>query len=742
MLTKFTQIKSDSSCWPHDLFFTCMIVLFVVLSPGLVIGGDEIKRVSLSSLGVEGNGISDSQSFSADGRYVAFSSTATNLVSNDTNGKWDVFVHDRQTGQTTRVSRSSAGVQGDDDSHDGVSLSADGRYVAFASKATNLATPNPQDTFHNYDVFIHDRLTGQTVQASVTSTGDFGNGPSGNPSISDDGQVVAFRSQATNFDASGGAILWSIFVHNRNTGQTIRASRSDGGERSNGHSLELDLSGNGQVVAFSSVSTNLVSGDNNGKRDIFVHDLLTGQTTRVSVSSAGFQGNGDSSDPTLSADGNLVAFSSYATNLVSNDTNINQDIFLRDRALGQTIRVSLPNSGGEANGPSTRPAISANGGHVAFDSYATNLSSATVDGNSNVFALNRTTNWTTLITPAGSGPGTPVISGDGQYLAFQSGATNLVSGDTNGLQDIFVGIHSTSQRSQHDFDGNGKGDLVWRNTSTGGTTIWLMNGTTVGSTGSPGTVGLEWQLKGVGDLDGNGKADLVWRHSNTSSIAVWLMDGTSLSSSGFPGASGINWALQGVGDVNGDGKADLVYRDTTNGATAIWLMNGTTISSSGFPGGVGLEWVINGVGDVNGDGKADLVWRNANTGSVAIWLMNGTTVSSSGFPGSAGSTWTIKGVGDTNGDGKSDLVWQASSGSTAVWLMNGTTIASAGYPGGLGANWAIQGVRDVDGDGKSDVFWRNTSTGATAIWLMNGTTVASSGSPGSIGLEWQHQPTN
>ncbi|MCA9421225.1 MAG: FG-GAP repeat protein [Nitrospira sp.] len=742
MLNTKAQLGSYGLGILKDLLVACMIVLFVVMSSSLVTAGDEITRVSLSSLGVEGNGISESPAFSADGRYVAFSSAATNLVSGDTNGKWDVFVHDRQTGQTTRVSRSSAGIQGDHDSRDGVSLSADGRYVAFASRASNLATPNPQDISYNDDIFIHDRVTGQTVQASVTSTGEFGNGRSGNPSISDDGQVVAFRSTSTNFDATQGTLLWSIFVHNRTTGQTIRASKSNSGQFSNGDSLALDLSGNGQVVAFSSVSTNLVSGDTNGKKDIFVHDLLTGQTTRVSLSSAGPQGNGDSNDPTLSADGNLVAFSSYATNLVSNDTNIAQDIFLHDRTLGQTTRVSLPNTGGEADGPSTRPAISATGGSVAFDSLATNLVSGTPNGNSNVFALNRNASWTTLIASSGSGLGFPVISGDGLNIVFQSQATNLVSGDANGVQDIFVGIQSTSQRNHYDFDGNGKGDVVWRNTNTGGTTIWLMNGITVASTGSPGTVGLEWQLKGVGDLDGNGKADLVWRNSNTSSIAVWLMNGTSLASSGFPGNSGINWALQGVGDVNGDGKADLVYRDITNGATAIWLMNGTTISSSGFPGGVGLEWVINGVGDVNGDGKADLIWRNTNSGSVAIWLMNGTTVSSSGFPGSAGSTWAIKGVGDTNGDGKSDLIWQASSGSTAVWLMNGTTIASAGYPGGLGTDWAIQGLRDVDGNGKSDVLWRNTSTGATTVWLMNGTTVASSGSPGSIGLEWQHQPAN
>lgn len=740
--------STDSSrlFWMFGIPAAFGIASLVLMSPDFAIADDEITRVSVSSSGVQGNSLSEWPAFSADGRYVAFSSAATNLVPNDTNGKWDVFVHDRQTGQTTRVSRSSSGIQGDDDSRDGVSLSADGRYVAFASKSTNLAVSNPQDIFHNYDVFVHDRLAGQTTQASLTSSGDFGNGASGNPKISDDGQVVAFRSLSTNFDSNGGQLLWHIFVHNRTTGQTIRASRRTEGEIANGHSLELDLSGNGQVVAFSSESTNLVSGDTNGAKDIFVRDLLTNQTTRVNVSSSGQQGNAvgsNSSDfPTLSADGEIVGFSSYATNLVSGDTNSNQDVFIHDRNTGQTVRVSVPDSGGEANGGSSNPDISANGRYVAFDSHATNLGNVIPSGFSNVFAHNRNSHRTTPLTTTGPGNGHPVISANGKDIAFQSVATNLVSGDTNEVQDIFVGNHSLAQSNQNDFNGNNKADLVWRNTSTGATTIWLMNGTAVASTGSPGGVGLDWQIKGVGDLDGNRKADLIWKNANTSSVAIWLMDGTTLASSGFPGSAGSNWALQGVGDLNGDGQSDLVWRDTATGSTAIWLMSGATIASSGFPGGVGLEWVMKGVGDLDGDGKADLVWRNTNTGSVAIWLMDGATVVSSGFPGSAGLTWAIKGVGDTNGDGKSDLVWQASSGSTAVWLMNGTTLTNSGYPGGLGSGWAIQGISDLDGNGKADLFWRNTSTGATAIWLMDGTTVTSSGSPGSIGIEWQLRPTN
>jgi|GEM_PF-1585857 len=225
-----------------------------------------VQRVSVASGGTQGNGDSGCPSISADGRYVAFQSYASNLVPGDTNGTWDVFVHDRLTGQTTRVSVASDGTQGNGDS-ECPSISADGRYVAFASLASNLV---PGDTNGTWDVFVHDRLTGQTTRVSVASGGAQGNSGSWCPSISADGRYVAFQSYASN----------------------------------------------------------LVPGDTNGVLDVFVHDRLTGQTTRVSVASDGTQGDSYSFGSSISADGRYVAFSSLASNLVPGDTNDKPDIFV------------------------------------------------------------------------------------------------------------------------------------------------------------------------------------------------------------------------------------------------------------------------------------------------------------------------------------------------------------------------------------------------------------------------------
>jgi Tol biopolymer transport system component len=284
-----------------------------------------LARVSVSSSGVQANGESNSPAISSDGRYVAFDSDASNLVSGDTNGRRDVFVHDRQTGQTTRVSISSGGVQGNAVSV-APTISADGHYVAFNSVSSTLVSG---DTNNESDVFVHDRQTGQTTRVSVSSSGAQGNFGSGSQAISADGRYVAFLSSATNLvsgDNNGNA---DVFVHDRQTAITTRVSISSGGAEANGSSYEPVISADGRYVAFHSYATNLVSGDTNGERDVFVHDRQTGQTTRVSVSSGGVQASGASVEAAISGDGRYVAFDSWVSNLVSGDTNNTGDVFVR-----------------------------------------------------------------------------------------------------------------------------------------------------------------------------------------------------------------------------------------------------------------------------------------------------------------------------------------------------------------------------------------------------------------------------
>src|SRR3990170_5617 len=257
---------------------TIFILSGLTLCDGNALAGIT-ERVSISSSQTEGNNSSYRPSVSSDGRYVAFDSLAGNLVTGDTNGYSDVFVYDRQTGLTQRVSLTSGGVQGNNHSYR-PSLSSDGRYVAFDSLAGNLVTG---DTNGYSDIFVHDRQTGVTQRVSLTSGGVQGNNHSYRPSISSDGRYVAFDSLASNLVTGDTNGYSDIFVHDRQTGLTQRVSLTSGGVQGNNHSYRPSISSDGRYVAFDSLASNLVTGDTNGYSDIFVHDRQTGLTQRVSL---------------------------------------------------------------------------------------------------------------------------------------------------------------------------------------------------------------------------------------------------------------------------------------------------------------------------------------------------------------------------------------------------------------------------------------------------------------------------
>jgi Tol biopolymer transport system component len=326
-------------------------------------------------------------SISADGRYIVFSSAASNLVPGDTNGVVDVFVHDQQANVTTRVSVDSSGAQ--QDTNLGFSdfpvISADGRFVAFSSYATNLV---PGDTNGASDVFLHDSLTGSTTLMSVSSAGAQGDLDSIHPTISADGRYVAFESKATTLVAGDTNAAIDVFVHDCVTGITLRASVSSSGGQGNGDSVLPSLSADGRYVAFSSYASNLVPGDTNGNVDIFVHDCQTGITTMASISSSGLQGNQASAWGQLSTDGRFVLFASYASNLVPGDTNGAEDMFVHDMLAGATTRVSVNTAGVQGDldsGGGSFGGISADGRYVTFHSYADNLVLGDTNGVADVF---------------------------------------------------------------------------------------------------------------------------------------------------------------------------------------------------------------------------------------------------------------------------------------------------------------------------------------------------------------------
>jgi Tol biopolymer transport system component len=397
-------------------------------------------RVSLSSGGGQANFDCGAPAISANGRFVAFASV-DELVPGDTNACFDIFVHDRELLTTERVSVSSTGVEADAFSLF-PSLSADGRFVSFQSYATNLVAG---DTNGTYDIYVHDRLLGTTELVSTSLGGTTGNSDSsGASSLSADGRWIVFESRASDLVAldTNGAI--DVFLRDLELGTTELVSVSSAGVQSShdSYATAYALSADARFVSFYSRAGNLVGGDTNFKSDIFLRDRLLGTTERVSFGVSGAQGDDDSDYPALSADGRFVAFHSWSTNLVAGDTNGLVDIFVRDLQLGANELVSVSTAGEQGNG--IYPTLSADGRYVAFVSDAANLVSADANGFADGFVRDLQLGVTERVSVGsaaeeGNAPCRyPAISGDGRYVAFLSGATNLVSGDTNGANDDFV----------------------------------------------------------------------------------------------------------------------------------------------------------------------------------------------------------------------------------------------------------------------------------------------------------------
>lgn len=404
------------------------------------------RRVSVTLAGVQGNDNSQSPSISADGRYVAFSSSANNLVSGDTNGVDDIFVVDTQTGIIERVSIASDGAQSNNRSED-PAISADGLFVAFTSQANNLIS---DDTNRWTDVFLHDRQTGQTKRVSEASDGTQADGDSNSPTISADGSFVAFASMANNLTSDDNSFDTDIFIHNTATGETELISIASDGTQANSFSFLPSISADGIKVAFGSYASNLVP-DDTGYPDIFIHNRGNGETIRVSVASDGTQSNHESYRLAMSADGRYVAFESAASNLVAEDTNHSRDVFLHDSQTGTTTLISKDSAGTLGNDWSASPSLSEGGRYITFSSRADNLVTGDTNEAWDAFMHDRDTGQTQRVSVASDGTqglgesGSPwepnPISGNGQYIAFESNASNLVicgEADTNGYRDILL----------------------------------------------------------------------------------------------------------------------------------------------------------------------------------------------------------------------------------------------------------------------------------------------------------------
>ncbi len=435
-----------------------------------------------------GDNWSDQPVTSEDGRYTVFASDSTNLVSGDANNARDIFVYDQQTTTLRRLNLSEQGAAGNGTSQFPY-ISSDATRVAFSSEATNLVLG---DTNGFSDIFVVTTFTGAISRVNLANTGTQANGSSFRPALSSTGRYVVFESSATNLvspaTASG---ITHIYLRDTQTGTTSLVSVDSAGTAGDGNSTQARVSADGRYVVFASNATNLVAGDTNGVRDIFLRDTVAGTTTRVSVATDGTQGNGLSRSPSITADGSQIAFSSASSNLVAGDTNGVPDIFVHTVATGTTVRVSVTSGGAEAVDPSAvgfqlgsiNPSISATGRYVAFASLANNLTDGdavgryqAADSNNalDIFVHDRdVANSGTFDTPGNLAtsmvsrnrfgyqtlrvlgePSTaaadifPAISADGRWVAFPSdaegasglvhGATNKTSPDGNDYRDVFV----------------------------------------------------------------------------------------------------------------------------------------------------------------------------------------------------------------------------------------------------------------------------------------------------------------
>ena len=412
-----------------------------------------VQRVSSGPDGTDPDGASGVPRLSADGRYVAFSSEASNLVDDDRNGLSDAFVYDRLTGTTERVSLASSGAESDGAVGDQIDISWDGRFVAFDATATNLAGVACR-------LYLRDRALGTTECIDVDNDGKAAEGFSRSPSISADGRFVAFSSSDTGLVGTETGAVGRVYVRDRGTvpeaawppdpGEvatiaapiapeliSAAAGGSGGGDgRSGGSSVSED----GRWVAYWSDATNLVPGATGGYRHVYLHDRETGTTTRVTEGANGDSNGYYSYAVAMSRDGRYLAFSSAASNLVDGDDNGSDDAFIYDRDAGKVTRASEAHDGSQLGGDARPVVLNRSGRMVVFDGRHADVVPGTAWCHMVLRNLDEGENECLALLPSGSPTQIErlAMSGDATIIAFNALSDDYVDADTNGETDVIA----------------------------------------------------------------------------------------------------------------------------------------------------------------------------------------------------------------------------------------------------------------------------------------------------------------
>jgi hypothetical protein len=320
----------------------------------------------------------------------------------------------------------------------------------------------------------------------------------------------------------------------------------------------------------------------------------------------------------------------------------------------------------------------------------------------------------------------PCHDADGAPLAIDQRGFSRPAGAACDLGAFERNAVAPVKARQHDLDGDGRADLLWRHDVNGSNATWLMDGGTItAGVYLPMVPDVNWDIAASDDFDGDGHADLLWRNAATGDVAVWLMDGTTPRFGGWlPDIEDPAWRVAGTGDFDGDGRADILWQQA-DGRSAVWLVDGTALKGAvRLPPFVG--WTVAGVADADADGRSDILWHNPSTGDVMVWLMDGATLSSIVvLPEVAASPWQVEAYADLNADDQADVVWRnAETGEMMAWLVSGGSVWSQPLPTVDVDAWSVALAADTDGDSRTDLIWR-ASNGQNARWRMDGLTIES-----------------
>ena len=539
----------------------------IVIEQGATV--EVAQRVSVDSAGQQANAQSYGSVFSADGTKVLFHSWASNLVASDGNDVADVFVKDLATGEVTRVSTNESGEEANDESY-AVAFSADGTKVLFSSKATTLVD---NDNNAKQDVFIKDLLTGKVTLVSTNSSSEGFNADSDAVAISVDGTKVLFNSAANNIVAGDTNNSTDAFIKDLETGEIIRVTTDSGDKEARSGGFAVGMSADGTKVLFDSLSADLIANDTNGVRDSFVKNTITDEVIRVTSSKDGTESNGNSEGYAISADGTKVLFDSSADNLVGGDTNRAFDIFVKDLTTGEVTRVSTNKDGIQANSSSIGAAFSADGTKVVFNSLATNLVDNDANDQDDVFVKDLTTGHIVRVSTslqgaaASGGSDAYAISEDGTKVLFISDAADLVPNDTNDVADVFVssvnfnlGSDSVYSTVSYTLPTNVENLVLLGNDSLSGTGNDLANiisGTSAGDflTGLAGNDTLSG-LEGNDYLDGGDGDDTLSGNEGDDYLVGGIGNNTYLYTEGHDTIN--NQEYPSVGEDSGKGDTLLI----------------------------------------------------------------------------------------------------------------------------------------------------------------------------------------